>query len=195
MSEGNRALPVRRELPGAATVRVGSLVPGAPEPLRVRKIDTREGATAPEADPSRIATLWAVRETSAQVPVSIVEGNRTVPSRLSAAREEWLSVGEERSLKDGRIVIVALRARGHTYRRPGDRFRAAEIVRVYARRTERPPAGRRDWSTERGTPSSRTSSISRSARSRSAPGARRTRMAPRRRTASGGATVQRVSPA
>jgi len=194
VSEGSRSDRRRVTLPKGQRVQLGSGVPGSPEPLRIHRIETRDGTSPSDALTDAVATLWVTRDVGSVVPVSVVEGARTVPRRLTVPPETLFRVGEEIAVDGRTIVIVALRARGHTWRRLGDEFPGSEVRRIYGRRTEIPPAGRRDWTRGRGTPSSRESSISRSERSRSAPGVRRNRTVPRVRTAVGGATVHRDSP-
>ncbi len=194
VSAGARSERQRLEFPWGSSAQVGADLASSSGPLWVRKIESRNGTTPSHAPLTDVAVLWVVRGAGMEVPVSIVEGSRTVPSRLATSRDEPLGVGDERTTKDGRIVIVAIRARGHTWREPGDQFPAEEVTRLYARRTTSPPAGRSDWTSGRGMPRSRASSTSRSGRSRSGPGLRMKRAVPRRRTASGGAAVQSVSP-
>ena len=191
VSAGTSSERTQIELPSHVTVEVGSGVPGSDEPLRIRRIDTRTGAQANAASTDEVATLWVVRDEGAVVPVSILEGRITRPARLVVPPETTYEVGGRVTLEEGALEVVALRARGKTWRRPGDAFPAGEVQRLYARRTESPPAGRRDWRTGRGRPSSFESSTSRSPRSRSSPGVRRTRTSPRARTADAGAMVQR----
>lgn len=194
VSTGKLSERSRIELPAHSHVQVGSGIPGSEENFRIRRIDTRTGARVRAASTDDVATLWVVRDEGAVVLVSIVEGRFTRASRLVVPPETVFEVGG-RMVADGiALDIVALRAKGTTWRRPGDRFAAREVQRLYGRRTDSPPAGRRDWSTGRGRPSSFESSTSRSPRSRSSPGPIRTRTSPRARTAGGGATVHRSSP-
>ena len=175
-------------------MQVGTGVPGSPDALRIHRIETRSGTSPSEARAEEVATLWVTRDVGAVVPISIVVGARTRTLKNTWPPETILEVGARLDLEGSEVRIVGLRALGRTWRRFGDRFRAFEVARVYARLTEIPPAGRRDWSRGRAMPSSRTSSASRSERSRSGPGVRTTRTVPRRRTASGGAAVHRLSP-
>jgi uncharacterized Zn finger protein len=189
VSERSRiSLPTRRRL------QVGSGLPGSDRTLRIQRIDTRDGRQTAQASSDEIATVWVVRDLGASVAVSIVEGRETRSARLNVPRGTRYTVGERVTVEGTRLDIVALRAKGRTWRRPGDSFVAEEVQRIYGRRTSIPPAGRRDWRSVRERPTSFASSTSRSARSRSSPGTRRTRTAPRARTALGGATVHRSSP-
>jgi len=181
-------------LGAGAPVVIGSNLAGVDPPVRVRRIDLRSGGSAPRARAEEIATIWTVADEGLVVPVSIQEGARTRPTRWEVDPNLEVAVGDERTIDGVVLQVVALRARGHTWRRAGDRFRASELERVYGRRTEIPPAGRRDWSRGRGRPSSRTNSRSRSSRSRSGPGVKITRKVPRVRIADGGATHHRRSP-
>jgi len=195
VSEGDRTDRERIFLPVHHRVQVGSSLPGAAAPLLVRRIDTRDGRQVGSAAPEQIATVWTTRDVGAVVRVSVIEGRFTRTARLVVPPETPYAVGERVSVDGTRLEVIALRARGRTWRRPGDAFPAAEVQRLYARRTVIPPAGRRDWRSERGRPSSVASSTSRAGRSRSGPGVRRTRTAPSARTALGGAQVHRSSPA
>lgn len=176
------------------TLVVGQRCPGADPPLRIRRIDLCAGGSALEAQAIDVATLWVVPDAPPSVPVSILEGARTRTTRWQPDPQLVVEVGGQVLLEEVLLRVTALRARGRTWRRPGDRFRAAEVQRVYGRRMMSPPAGRRAWSRGRESPSSRTSSFSRSARSRSGPGVRRYRTVPRTRNADGGATVHSDSP-
>ena len=194
LSHGPRSEHRRISLPVGARVELGGPVPGSEEPVLVQRIETKSRHTVSSARPEEIATIWAVSDTGPVVPVSVVTGARTTTERLSLSKGSRLTVGESLSVGGQRLRIVALRARGRTWRLPNDSFLAEEVQRVYARRTEMPPAGNRDWRRVRSTPRSRTNATSSSGRSRSGPGASRTRMVPRDRRAVGGAAVQNVSP-
>lgn len=194
ISEGGTSRKTQVALPRFRRITVGSLVPHATEKLRIHRIDTRSGERKTSAVSEEIATLWVTRYVGAVVPVSVIEGARTTPYRLEASPERSFEVGQRIVVDGASVVIVALRARGATWRRPRDAFVAREVQRIYGRRIESPPAGKRAWRTGRGTPSSFDSSISRSPRSRSSPGVRSARTSPSAPTAEGGATVQRSSP-
>lgn len=181
-------------LPESQPLAVDSMLPGEDRPLRVRRLEGRDGSPRATALPAELASVWAVEDRGIRLPVSVVEGRQTWTAKLEVERGARYAVGERIQAAGAAVVIVALRARGRTWRRAGDQFGAEEIQRVYGRRTVSPPAGSRDWRTPRPTPSSRESSASRSARIRSSPGVRRTRTTPRRRRALGGAVVHRVSP-
>ena len=153
------------ELPSDLELRLGGQVPGAAEDLEIRALDTIDGRRVPRAAAGSIATVWASIKGEPTVPVSIIWGARTRSVQIPLAPDEELSVGDALEADRIALTIVALRSRGRTYRRVGDRFRAAEIERVYGRRMDRPPLGRSAWSRDRGTESSRASSTSRSDRS------------------------------
>ena len=214
VSEGAQSRTARVSLAPSARLEVGSALPpnllapetggepGAtaatapvpPRGYRVRRIDakSRPGVVGAWAD--EVETLWLAPDTAGTVEVSITGGARTRAARATVAPDALLGVGEPIEVEGRSLTIGGLRARGRTWRRPGDRFPAAEVQRVYARRTVIPPAGRSDWSRSREIPSSRASSTSRSERSRSGPGVTRNRRVPRDRTAEGGAAVHRVDP-
>ncbi len=194
VSEGARSVRRRTNLPRGRRLQVGSGVPESTEALRIRRIETRSGTSSSEALSEDVVTLWVTRDVGAVVPVSIVEGARTRTFTRAWPPDTPLEVGMRLKVDRSQVEIVGLRAVGRTWRRPGDRFPAREVGLIYARRRAMPPAGRSDWRSGRGIPSSRASSTSRSDRSRSGPGVRTTRTSPRRRTASGGAAVQRRSP-
>ena len=193
-SMGGASERTRIELPSHRRLQVGSGLPDSPHPVVIRRIDGHDGRRVTAARTDEVDTLWVTRDVGAVVPVSIVEGRRTRPGRLVTPRGTPYAVGDRFSLEGLRLEIVALRARGQTWRRPGDTFPAEEVARIYGRRTEIPPAGRSDWSRSRETPSSRASSTSRIPRSRSSPGTTRHRTSPRARTAVGGAHDHRSSP-
>ncbi len=182
-------------LPASAELRIGAEVPGSDPPCLIRRIDLRAGGSPERAVVNSVGAIWVAPLLPPSVPVSILEGPRTRPSRWSPRAEEAVGVGDEVEVDGVVSEIIYVRARGRTWRRSGDRFPTGEIDRLYVRRTVRPPPGRRAWSRVRGMPSSRANSASRRERSRSGPGVNTTRRAPRRRTASRGAIIQRVSPA
>ncbi len=181
-------------LPGTERLQVGQRVPDSIPPVRILRIDARTGRTVSSERVDRIAAVWVTPDEGASVPVSIVEGRRTRPARVTLPPQTPLTVGAGILVDGDRLFIAALRARGHTWRREGDSFEATEVQRVYGRRTSIPPAGSSDWRRERDIPSSRARSISRSSRSRSRPGVNRNRTFPQDRTAAAGATVHSRSP-
>jgi len=194
ISEGPSSVHRKVVIPSGVRVELNSEVPGAEETVFVRRIETRSRHSVSSARPDEVATIWASRVSGAVIPVSVVEGAKTWTSRLVLPRGSRLGVGDAIRVASASVRVVALRARGKTWRLPGDTFLAEEVQRVYTRRTDSPPAGRRDWRRPRETSSSRASSFSRSSRSRSGPGVRRTRRPPPARNASGGATHHIVSP-
>lgn len=181
-------------LPGSVELVVGADLPGSRPPMRVHRIDLRHGGSAPRAAAALAGSVWVSPHLPPSVPVSILEGARTRTTRWSPGPGIEVGVGETVQVDGLRLRVVALRVRGRTYRRAGDRFAARDVDRLYGRRTVSPPAGRADWSQDRETPRSRTRSFSRSPRSRSGPGATSMRRVPRARTAEGGATVHSFSP-
>ncbi len=189
-SSERSALRLRR----SAHLQVGADLPGQDPPLRIRRLERSDGSDASEAAASEVRTVWAVRDEGAVVRISVVEGARTVPTKVRFPHGTALEVGAEIPLEGGSGEIVALRARNRTWRRSGDRFRADEVDRAYVRWTARPPAGRSDWTRSRARPRSAASEDSTPARSRSSPGTRVTRSRPRARRAAGGAADQRASP-
>lgn len=194
ISDGPKSLRRETRLPSGKRVQVGSDVPGSSEPMRILRIDDREGRQVPSAVSSEIRTLWVRPDRGAILPVSVVQGRRTWSTRLTMPPDALIAVGTELRIDDTRIRVVALRVRGTNSRRVGDGFRAQEIQRVYGRRAEMPPAGRSRWSTDRATPSSRASRDSVASRSRSGPGVRKKRIVPRARMAAGGAAMRSESP-
>lgn len=183
LSEGPRSVRRSVELPAGRKLLVGSGVPGSDPPVRIRAIDRRDGRRVSEAVAEEIATLWVERQAPPQVRVSLLEGRRTTTVLLPVPSDASFGVGETIRVGALEVNVRMIRARGETWRRPGDRFPFQEIQRLYARRTAIPPAGRRAWSAERVRPVSRASSTSRSPRSRSSPGVRRRRTEPRARRA------------
>lgn len=193
VSDGRTSVRRTLALPPHVEIAVGAPVPAIDERSIVRKIDGRSGRPLARAAASETATIWAVRDAGAVVKVSMIEGARTRTDRLVVDPGRRYQVGDPIRIGRAELTIVALRARGHTWRRPGDEFPAAEVERLYVRRTATPPAGSRAWRTERETPSSRARSTSTVARSRSSPGVTRQRTSPRARRADSGAAVHRSS--
>ncbi len=182
------------ELPRLATLRVGELLPGVQPPVRLRKLDRRDGRAGTASPAHEVRTAWATADVPAQLRVAILQGARSSTERIPMTPGLRLEVGGSLRLPSGPVEIVALRAHQRTWRRPGDAFAAEEVRVVYGRRAVTPPAGRSPWRRERGTPSSRARSISRDARSRSSPGVSRNRTVPRARIAVAGATARNSSP-
>ncbi len=194
VSDRGRSDRRRVALPGRRVVRIGETVTEATVPLRITRIEVSSGRSAASSPVSEVRALWAIRADETLVPVSVVDGARTSSRLLRVPPSARLEIGATLTLDGDRVVIVGLRARGRTWRVVGDGFAAEEVRRAYGRRMLRPPAGRRDWRTDRGTPVSRTSSTSAAARSRSAPGVRRNATFPRAATAPGGAVTHRSTP-
>jgi uncharacterized Zn finger protein len=176
-------------LPPSRKLQVGSGVPATEPQIIIHRIEDRAGRSQPHALASEVRTVWARRDEGALVAVSVVEGHRTRSERIALPHGTMLGVGDPLNLEDETVEIVGLRARGETWRRPGDEFSADEVSRVYARRTSMPPAGRSPWRRERDSPSSPVRATSTASRSRSGPGTRRARTTPRARIAGAGAAV------
>jgi uncharacterized Zn finger protein len=194
VSAGARSTGISVRVPATQRMLVGSRVPGQDPPLRIVRIDLRNGGRGSDAMARDIATLWLTPDGPRAIPVSLVLGAKTAVSRAEIPPDEFIEVGETVEVAGGTLRVVGLRARNRTWSHPGDRFPAREVARIYTRRMETPPAGSSRWSRSREIPISRTISTSRSDRSRSAPGVRTRRSRPRVRSASGGAAVQRFSP-
>jgi CPxCG-related zinc finger len=167
---------------------------GSGPPERVRRIDLARGGSARSARAGEIRTLWATATREAVVPLSLVEGRRTRAFRLVLPPATVLEVGQPVAVEGQRLTIHGLRARGRTWSEVGDRFGAAEVDRIYARRYAIPPAGSSGWSTPRESPSSVARARSTAERSRSSPGESRARRSPPPANASGGATVHSSVP-
>lgn len=179
ISEHDRSNRSVLSFPRHRRLLVGSGLPSMEPSLRVRRIDLRGGRQATEARTEEIATLWVTREAPASVKVSIVIGRLTRTTRLLYSPGTRFEVGTQVVVENRPLWIAAVRARGHTWRMRGEAFPAEEVERIYVRRTEIPPAGSRDWSSERDTPSDSATARSTLARSRSSPGRRTTRTSPR----------------
>jgi len=173
LSDGPRSVASRRRLPAAAEVEVGR--PLTDPKVRVRRIERKDGVAVRTARADQIATLWVTPDGPARVPVSIVEGRRTVATWLVVPPERPIEVGATIEIDERSYEVRGLRARGRTWRESGEVFPAGEVQRVYVGRTVSPPAGRSAWSRERPTPRAFDSSTSRSGRSRSSPGVSRNR--------------------
>jgi uncharacterized Zn finger protein len=191
LSDGDRTERTTVRLAPGHRLAAGATLATPGGPITIRKIDGPDGLPLATASAGSVGTVWATRGTGAVVRVSIVEGATTRSARLVLPPDRALSIGDRLSIDGRPVLVVGLRARGHTWRREGDSFPAGEVQRLYGRRTDRPPAGSSDWRIGRGTPRSRVSSTSRAARSRSSPGVRKARTRPWARTAGSGATVHR----
>jgi uncharacterized Zn finger protein len=179
VSEHDRSTRSVLRLPRHRRLLVGSGLPDLDPTLRIRRIDLRAGRQATDARTEDIATLWVAREPVPSVKVSIVIGRLTRTTRLLYTVGTRYEVGSSVVVENRPLWISAIRARGHTWRMRGDVFAAEEVERLYVRRTEIPPAGSRDWSSERVTPSDAARVRSMDARSRSSPGRRVARTSPR----------------
>lgn len=173
VSEGTRSRRGVRTFPPGTLVAVGEPLEGASPPLRVTRLEGPEGRTAPRFSIQEVRTIWTVPDRGPEVEVSWIEGRVTRSFTWSPPEGAVVTVGALQAFEPGEAYVIGFRAAGRTWRRPGDARPAREVDRVYARRIARPPAGSRPWRSERETPRSRASSISRSARSRSGPGVRR----------------------
>ncbi len=173
VSEGPRSTRLPVELPATRQLAAGDLLDIAGSPARLTKLEDRRHRAVKSARAEEISTVWATRATEATVRVALMEGARSRTVRVPASVVPAFEVGAVFRLGPTPLVIAALRARGHTWRRPGDAFPSDQVSVVYARRAVIPPAGRRRWSSEREIPSSRASSSSRRGRSRSSPGPNR----------------------
>jgi uncharacterized Zn finger protein len=194
VSSGDRSNLVSLRLSGAQRLLVGSRVPGQDPPLKIIRMDLRNGARASDALVREVATLWLTPDGPRPIPVSLIMGAKTAVTRAEIPPDQYVEVGETVQVAGGTLRVVGLRARNRTWSHVGDRFPAREVTRIYTRRMESPPAGSSRWSKSRESPSSRTISTSRSDRSRSSPGVSTRRSRPRARSASGGAAVHKVSP-
>jgi uncharacterized Zn finger protein len=179
VSDGVRSTRERLALPGATVVTLHERLPDVERPLLVRKIDRADGRSVRTGRARDISTVWTVPDLGAMIPISIVEGRRTRSTRQQFSPELEMEVGDALRVEWETMSISALRARGHTFRKPGERFPASEVSRIYARRTVSPPEGSIPWSRSRFIPRARASSTSRSARSFSSPGDKRKRSSPR----------------
>ncbi len=194
VSSGARSTRIELRVPASQRLLVGSRVPEQQEPMRILRMDLRNGGRGTDALAREVATLWLAPDVSRPIPVSLVLGAKTAVTRADIPPDQFLEVGTTVEVAGGTLRVVGLRARNRTWSRVGDRFPAREVARIYTRRIETPPAGSNRWSSSRERPSSRTISSSRLERSRSSPGVRTRRSRPRARSASGGAAVQNVSP-
>ena len=170
VSDGRESRHGTRTLPKEAVVERDTVLAGSVPPMQVRRIDRRDGRAVPRARVVVFGSLWLVPVRGVSVAVSVVVGRRTRSVRYSCPRDRPIAVGAALELEGRSVRVVGLRARGRTWKVPGDSFPAGEVDRVYARRTVIPPAGSSRWSSDRVTPSSRASSTSRAGRSRSSPG-------------------------
>ena len=196
VSDGPASSVRERSVPPGTRLEVGMTLEGGPEgpPLRLRRLDLRSGGQASAARAEELATVWASAGTDAVVAVSLVDGRATRPFRLRLEPVRTVAVGDRLELEGQRVVVHAVRARGRTWTRIGDAFRAEEIERIYARRYRTPPAGSQRWSSERPTPSTAANARSTASRSRSSPGRSRTRTRAGGTNDSGGATIHRSAP-
>jgi uncharacterized Zn finger protein len=193
ISEGPTSRVVRHPIAVGEPLRVGGTLRREELELQIHRIEVSGGGAVPSARAELVKTLWATVDHGAVVPVSIVEGRRTIPYRLTLPPDEPLTVGRRLEVQGESYTIAGLRARQRTWRVSGDSFPAREVARVYARRIWSPPEGSSGWSSPRESPSSRASSVSAAARSRSSPGPTMARRVPRARSASGGAAHQSSS--
>ncbi len=194
LSDGARSAPRTVQVASDRKLQVGSRVPDHAPPIRILRIDRRDGSRASEAVARDVGTLWVAPDVPKPIPVSLVLGSRTAATRATLPPDRLVEVGGTVDVAGATLRVVGLRARGETWRQVGDRFPAREVARIYTRRMDSPPAGRSRWTRSREMPSSRETSTSRSERSRSGPGVRTRRSRPRVRTAATGAAVHRVSP-
>ena len=170
VSVGSRSSRAARSFEPAEVLRVGEPVPGGAPGELVSKLERPDGRSVAEAAASQLATVWAVSVHLGALPVSIVEGRRTRSIQKRFPPEGTITIGESIDIEGRSYRVTTIRARGRTWRFDDEKLPVAEVTRVYVRRNEIPPAGRRDWIRSRETPRARASSISRAGRSRSSPG-------------------------
>ncbi len=194
VSDGPRSVASTVEIPAGRVLRVGSNLPESDPPQRILRMDTPTGQRRREAPVDDLATVWVSASTGLWVPVSIVEGRRTHAARVTAGLDQVFEIGTSLMVEGRTYTIAAMRADGTTWHDLGRAFPGRALQRLYVRRMETPPAGRRDWTNDREMPRERASSTSTFGRSRSSPGPTRTRSRPRARRASGGAADHRLSP-
>jgi len=133
LSTGKMSERSEVELSPRTPLEVGSPVPRASPPARVRRLDARDGRRVASAVAGEVATMWAVPDLGAMVPVSIVEGQRTRTTKLTVPPETKYTVGDFVTIEATRFVVTAVRARGKTWRHPGGSFGAGEVQRLYCR--------------------------------------------------------------
>lgn len=194
VSHGPESRAEERTMPAEQVLAVGDPIPGISEDRRIRRIEGRDGRARSSARAAEVGALWVAAPPEPRLLISVLDGGRTFGRSIPVAAERRLAVGEVIEVERQGLRVVALRARGRTWSRVGDRFAAAEIERAYARRTAIPPAGSRGWSSSRPTPSSRARLRSAPSRSRSSPGESRNRKRPRASMALAGATASSRSP-
>lgn len=193
-SEGARTAFGTLSLSPALELVKGELLLGAEPPGRIQRIELHHGSSADRARAREVATVWTVPPAPGEIRVSIIEGATTRSSRLPVVPGSSVAIGAVLMVDSMRLIVAGIRTAGRTMRR-GDRPVPVEsIERLYARRISSPPAGSSDWRRSRDRPSAPASSTSRAFRSRSSPGRRRNRTAPRARSAAGGATDQSARP-
>lgn len=140
--------PPERRIDGETTLRLFG------RPVRVARIEVAEQRSAASALPSEIVALWTVPTDVVHLNVSLREGARTLPLHYSVKADVPLRVGGTFRVEGEPFEIVGLRGRGRTFHEPGEELPAREVQRVYARRAERPPGGRRAWTSSRVIPRS-----------------------------------------
>ena len=187
LSDGPRSEPRELRVEPGIPLRVGDPLPALEPPARIQRLELDGGRSAEEADPRRVRTIWAAVDRGPSLAVSLIEGSRTRSLVVPTDPEAPVTVGGPIALGELVAVVSAFRARHRTWSRPGDRFPAREVERVYARRNETPPGGSRRWTSSREIPSSPTRFRSTSGRSRSSPGVRTPRRRPPRANDSRGA--------
>lgn len=188
LSEGSRSHPFWVERPLGTRFELGESLKVDGRPLRIVRLELNTGASAELAKAESIRALWTIPDDRIWVRLSWPRGAKTLALRHEVDANAHLAVDDLIHVEGKRLVIVGLRVGMKTYDRPGSGAAARDVTRVYVRRAETPPVGRRDWMRSRETPRSRASSFSSSSRSRSSPGLRVQRMRdPARENDDGGA--------
>ncbi len=189
LSTGRESRTEAIELPPSELLRVGELLPGRAPAVEVRRLDLADGGTTRSAAADRVVAIWGALRADRVLRISEVVGRTTIPHQITIPDATPIEVGGTLRVDGHELHVWALRARARTWQRPGDRFPAGEVDRVYARRYRMPPAGSNDWTSPREMPSSRATSTSAAGRSRSSPGVRIRRTRPRAASAGTGATT------
>ena len=160
------------ELEAGTQLRVGSTHRRGEHRWTLRRLES-DGRPVATSFVAPGLTVWATPDRGHRLSVSLIEGGRSRTENVLLPPETGVTVGDWIDFGGQPARIVGLRARGATRRIPGVAYPARDVERIYARRASNPPAGRRDWSTARGIPSSRLRETSRASRSRSGPGTSR----------------------
>jgi uncharacterized Zn finger protein len=116
-------------------------------PLRILRLEGREGQSLRSARPDEIRAVWAVPGDRVRIPVSIPLGARTRVVHWEVRPEDPVTVGMSFVVAGEKLFVSGYHGGGHREDRKGRSLPALEVKRIYAKaeRTGPPVPERRPY--------------------------------------------------